>query len=139
MRFQKKTKLEELADILHCCFVGNSTSVHGFPFGQEGVVLGIMLPAAYPEPGSGLALPGSPEMVLSKPAGGEFKCTVFCLNQSKYCIRMHGVPSVPAAQTSTSVPGLIGMRLPWKAEMGNVFPTPLRGAHGPSLFCVFSL
>lgn len=33
-----------------------------FSSGQEAALLGITLPAALPVPGSGLALPGSPEM-----------------------------------------------------------------------------
>lgn len=48
-----------------------------FSFGQEAPLLGITLPAAFPVPGSKLALFGSPEMAPSKPAGGELKRRMF--------------------------------------------------------------
>lgn len=112
-----------------------------FPFGQEEVLLGITLPAAQPVPGPGLALPGSPEMVPSKPAGGEFKCTVFCLNQRRYCITSERIAFLLCQQRRPAgrSPRWFGVRLPWEAAMGNASPAPLRGAHGPSLLSVFSL
>lgn len=54
-------------------------------------------------------------------------------------VRVHRVPAVPAAQTGCRSAGLFGVRLPWEAAVGNASPAPLRGAHGPSLVCVFSL
>lgn len=112
-----------------------------FPFGQEEVLLGMTLPAAHPVPGSGLALPGSPETVPSKPAGGGFKCTVFCLNQRRYCITSERAAFLlgPQRRPACRCLRLFGVRLLWEAAVGNASPAPLRGAHGPSLFCVFSL
>lgn len=94
------------------------------------------LPAAHPVPGCGPALLGSPEVVRLKPA--EVNLSARCFAQAKVIlphVTLHYCCAQQAAQTSLSV-WWFGVRPPW--EMPRL-PQPLRGAHGPSLLCGFSL
>jgi len=49
-----------------------------FPSGQEDILLGITFPAAHPVPGSELALPGSPEVILSEQSQREVNLSARC-------------------------------------------------------------